>query len=192
MGYENHSNFNGVRINFKGKLIVTFKLIEPINIDDLDAVEHFDFVRTSTVNGKRINEVIGCRIRGIRYRPTMISSLDAAPRDDGNKVVKIKGCIYRVTKEEILQWLSHYGEVTSDLEEDVFRDEITTEGINRTVNYTITIKLERAIPQFLLMWGKRVKMYHAGIQKLCTNCFGHHKKSACQNEKVQWVKYVQH
>ena len=37
----------------------------------------------------------------------------------------------------------------------------------------------------------RVKMYHMGIQKFCTNCFGHLKKSACQNDKVLWIKYVQ-
>jgi hypothetical protein len=191
LGFENHSNFDGVRINFKGKLIVTFKLIEPINIDELDSVEHFDFVRATTVNGKRHDDVIGCRIRGIRYRPMMVSSFDTAPKEDGNKVVKIEGCKYRVTKEEILQWLSHYGEVTSNLEEDVFRDEVETDGNNRTGNYTVMMKLEKPIPQLLPMCGKRVKMYHAGIVKLCTNCFGHHKKSACQNEKVQWVKYVQ-
>ena len=38
----------------KGKLIVTFKLIEPINIDELDAIENFIFICTSTVNGKSL------------------------------------------------------------------------------------------------------------------------------------------
>ena len=195
LGFEDHSNFDGVRINFKGKLVVTFKLIQPINIDELDAIEHFDFVRTSTVNGKRFEDVIGCRIRGIRYRPLMISSYDTAPKNDGNKVVKIEGCEYRVSEDEILNWLSHYGEVTSKLEEDVFRDEVATDGVgdgtNRTGNYTVLMKLERPIPQLLPMCGRRVKIYHSGIQKLCTNCFGPHKKSQCTNEKIPWIKYVQ-
>ena len=195
LGFENHNNFDGVRINFKGKLIVTFKLIEPINIDDLDAIEHFDFNRTSTVNGKKFVDVIGCRIRGIRYRPLMVSSLDSAPKDDGKKLVKIEGCEYRVTEDEILQWLSNYGEVTSKLEEDVFRDEVAKDGIgdgtNRTGNYSIMMKLDRPIPQLLPMCGRRVKIYHAGIQKLCTNCFGPHKKSTCTNVKVAWINYVQ-
>jgi hypothetical protein len=195
LGFEDHSNFDGVRINFKGKLVVTFKLIQPINIDELDAIEHFDFVRTSTVNGKRFEDVIGCRIRGIRYRPLMISSYDTAPKNDGSKVVKIEGCEYRVTEDEILNWLSHYGEVTSKLEEDVFRDEVATDGVgdgtNRTGNYTVLMKLESPIPQLLPMCGRRVKIYHSGIQKLCTNCFGPHKKSQCTNEKIPWIKYVQ-
>ena len=191
MGFDDHSNFDGVRINFKGKLIVTFKLLKPINIDELDAVEHFDFVRVSTANGKRYEDVIGCRIRGIRYRPMMVSSLDNEPRTDGVKAVKIEGCEYRVPKDEILRWLSHYGEVTSELEEDCFREETPTMGTNRTGNYTVMMKLDRPIPQLLPMCGRRVKMYHAGIQKLCTNCFGHHKKQFCQAaEKVPWIHYV--
>ena len=47
-----------------------------------------------------------------------------------------------------------------------------------------------AIPQLLPMCGRRVKIYHAGIQKLCTNCFGPHKKSQCTNETVAWTSYV--
>lgn len=39
----NHDNFDGVRISFRGKLYVTFKLIEPINIDELESVEFFEF-----------------------------------------------------------------------------------------------------------------------------------------------------
>ena len=59
----------------------------------------------------------------------MVSSLDTAPKDDGKSIVKIEGCKYRVAEEEILQWLSHYGEVTFKLEEDVFRNEQANDGI---------------------------------------------------------------
>ena len=52
--FENHDNFDGVRINYKGKLVVTFKLIEPIDIDNLASVKHFEFTRTSTANGRTV------------------------------------------------------------------------------------------------------------------------------------------
>ena len=189
--FENHSNFDGVRINFKGKLIVTFKLLEPINIDELDSVEHFEFTRTATINGRRVEEVIGCRIKGVRYRPMMVSSFDNIKQNDDTKLVKIEGCEYRVTKDEIIQWLSLYGEVTSNLEEDCFRDETETIGANRTGNYSVLMRLESPIPQLLPMCGRRIKIYHAGIQKLCTNCFGPHKKQFCQSkEKTPWINYV--
>ena len=191
LGFENHDNFDGVRINFKGKLVVTFKLIEPINIDDLAGIENFVFKRSSTANGKQIEDVIGCKIKGIRYRAPTVSAFEDMKQDNGEKVVKIEGCEYRVTEDEILAWLSLYGETTSELKEDVFRDENQKTGNNRTGNYSITMRLEKNIPQLLPMCGRRIKMYHAGIQKLCTNCFGPHKKQFCTSqEKVPWISYV--
>lgn len=39
--------------------------------------------------------------------------------------------------------------------------------------------------------GRRVKIYHAGITKLCTKCFGEHKKQFCPTDvKVPWTDYV--
>ena len=191
LGFANHDNFDGVRINWKGKLIVTFKLIQPINIDELDAVEHFDFTRVSSVNGKRIEETIGCKVKGVRYRPISVGPFDDTKPNDGTKVVKIEGCEYRITKEEIIAWLTLYGEPTSNLEEDCFRDAEESGGNNRTGNYSIMMKLNQNIPQLLPMCGRRIKIYHAGIQKLCTNCFGEHKKQHCESQvKVPWINYV--
>ena len=181
--FENHDNFDGVRINYKGKLVVTFKLIEPIDIDNLASVEHFEFKRTSTANGRTVEDVIGCKIKGVQYRAPTVSAFENPKVDNGERVVKIEGCEYRVTEEEILAWLSLYGEVTSDLKEDCFRDDNQKTGNNRTGNYSIMMRLEKNIPQLLPMCGRRVKMYHAGIQKLCTNCFGPHRKQYCQSQE---------
>ena len=192
--FKNHDNFDGVRISFRGKLYVTFKLIEPIDIDELEPVEFFEFTRTSSIRGKRVEETIGCKIRGIRQRPQAVSAFDNF-RDDDQKVVKIEGCDYRIPEDEILAWLNLYGEVTSKLEEDCFRDatNTTTTGNNRTGNYSVTMKLHSNIPQLLPMCGRRIKMYHSGIVKLCTQCFGPHKKQVCPNkEKIPWTAYVRH
>ena len=62
MKFKNHENFHGVRINWKGKMIVTFKLIEPINIDELESVEFFDFDRMTSIRGKKVAEKIGCKV----------------------------------------------------------------------------------------------------------------------------------
>ena len=41
------------------------------------------------------------------------------------------------------------------------------------------------------MNGRRIKIYHKGIIKLCKNCFGKHQKSECKmKEKVEWLNYV--
>jgi len=105
-------------------------------------------------------------------------------------VVKIEGCDYRVSKEMILSWLGLYGEVLSDVVEDVFEDSEDSEGTNATGIYSVKMKLSDDIPQLLPMDGRRIKVYYRGISKLCTSCFGRHTRRDCKNEKVQWIDYV--
>ena len=189
--FPDHENFDGARIGFKGKLIATVKLINPINIDELSDVEFFEFTRTSSIRGKKTEEVIGCKIKGIRWQPNTVSAFENPKPDDGRTLVKIEGCDYQVPEEHILTWLSHYGEAKSELEEDLFKDSNETGGNNRTGNYSIMMILEHKIPQLLPMNGRRVKIYHRGIEKLCTKCFGKHRKSDCKHEtKVNWIDYV--
>ena len=41
------------------------------------------------------------------------------------------------------------------------------------------------------MNGRRIKIYHKGIDKLCTRCFGTHRKSECKEPmKIDWIDYV--
>ena len=39
------------------------------------------------------------------------------------------------------------------------------------------------------MWGKRIRVYYRGVQKLCSNCFGPHPRKNCRSERVTWVAY---
>ena len=52
------------------------------------------------------------------------------------------------------------------------------------------MKLHTPIPQLLPMWGKRIRIYHRGVQKLCTNCYGAHARRNCRSKKVRWIDYV--
>ena len=49
----------------KGKLVATIKLVTPIDVDKLVAVEYFNYIRRSTYHGKHMKEVIGCKIREV-------------------------------------------------------------------------------------------------------------------------------
>ena len=143
--------------------------------------------------GKPFEYVIKCKIRGLRSKQTTRDTLMEPDLDDGTRIVKIKGCDYRIPKEEIVAWMELYGEIQSEISEDCFNDEFDQdgkEGTNRTGVYSIKMKLDMAISQLLPMSGRLVRMYHKGIQKLCTNCFGNHTKRVCQSQKVLWVDYV--
>ena len=52
------------------------------------------------------------------------------------------------------------------------------------------MKLVKNIPQFLPVYGRRIRIYYKGINKLCTQCFGKHNRRSCTNQKVPWINYV--
>ena len=53
------------------------------------------------------------------------------------------------------------------------------------------MRIDKQIPQFLPMHGKKVKIEHRSIQILCTNCYGKHPRKVCKSEKVKWMDYVE-
>ena len=61
-----------------------------------------------------------------------------------------------------------------------------------TGNLGTKMTIEREIPQFLPMMGRKIRVYYRGITKLCINCYqaGHIKKN-CRNQTVGWIDYVQ-
>ena len=38
--------------------------------------------------------------------------------------------------------------------------------------------------------GKKIRIYHRGVQKLFTNCYGAHARRNCRSKKVRWIDYV--
>ena len=133
-------------------------------------------------------DVLACKIGGLR---TVIGGeATSSYSDDWTRVIKIEGCDYRVPENMILTWLRQYGEVLSELVEDVFEDNEDSEGTNATGIYSVKMKLIHNIPQLLPMAGRRIKIYYRGIQKLCTRCFGPHIARNCTANKAPWLNYV--
>ena len=183
-------NFDGVRNGYRGAPVLIFKLKKAMNVDDLLCVQFFEYTRTYTSQGQKVEDKIGCKIRGLRSKPMEMEAFPNENHDDGTRIVQIEGCEYRVPEEEIVAWLELYGSVESELVENCFNDADDLEGTNRTGSYSVKMKLNCEIPQMLPMAGRRVKMYYRGIQKLCTNCFGHHNRRGCQSRRVPWIDYV--
>jgi hypothetical protein len=196
LGFTDFSNFDGVRFGHKGCPTVIIKFIEAINVDELFPLQHFDFKRRSSVQGRMRVDVIKCKIRGIRQPggvTEQTQNLSQADIDEGVRTVKIDGCDYRVPEESLVEFLSFYGTILSEIMEDTFDDGLVTAssgGNNRTGVYSVTIKLRRDIPQFLPIMGRRIKIHYRGVQKLCPNCFGPHPKQACHSTKKLWKEYV--
>jgi hypothetical protein len=91
--------------------------------------------------------------------------------------------------------LSQFGKLITPLQEEEYdfgsEDEDECKDAVGTGNLAAKMTIEREIPQFLPMLGRKVSIYYRGIQKLCVNCYqaGHIKKN-CSNQTVGWIKYV--
>ena len=105
--------------------------------------------------------------------------------------VTISGCDYSVKEEEMMEWLRVYGETFGKLSENVHREEeypLAKPTGNGT--YTVKMRLDKPIPQFLPMYSKKVRVNYRSQQTMCTNCYGRHPRKVCKSEKVPWMDYV--
>jgi hypothetical protein len=162
--------FDGIRFGYRGAPVLIFKLIKAINVDELLHIQYFDFKRKSSRNGRTHIDIIKCKIRGLRAPQVgpPVQNKKAVPEDDGTRLVKIEGCEYRVPKEALIDFLSNYGVICSDIREDIFDDgsghDGSNKGNNRTGIYSVKVKLNRDLPQLAPIMGKRIKLYYKGIR----------------------------
>jgi hypothetical protein len=58
--------------------------------------------------------------------------------------------------------------------------------------YTVRIRLNYLIPEFLPIRGKRARVYYHGIAPFCILCYtpGHHRQE-CGNNPVTWSEYIE-
>ena len=164
-----------------GLKIVTFKLKQQIDIDELFPREFFEFER---IMGNDI-VIMGCHIRGVRDPSTRPSTRTAPPRpprgppliDDGNRMIKIISCEYKLSQSEILDWLASFGEVLTEITEEPFgADDEQEPGLPLVGNgvYMVKMKLTKDIPNWIPMFGRKICIEYPGIKRQCSNCYGPH------------------
>ena len=94
-----------------------------------------------------------------------------------------------------MTWMEVFGEKAGDFTEDLHPmppDSDSEAEAYCSGTYSIKMRLRTDMPQIIPMCGKRIRVYHKGIQKLCTNCFGAHQRRNCRSAKVPWIEYVLH
>ena len=95
LGFKDFKNFDGVRFAYKGVRIVAFKLKEAINVDDLIPIQHFDYKRKIRRNNSVKDQIIKCKIKGLRSEATKQyierKSKENQDQGDGSTLVKITG-----------------------------------------------------------------------------------------------------
>jgi hypothetical protein len=76
--------------------------------------------------------------------------------------VKIEGCEYRLEENQIINWLSYFGEEKSQILEDKHEvSDDSSDDLQPVGNgiYSLLMKLTWAMPQLVPMHGKRIWLY---------------------------------
>ena len=183
-----------VTIGFNRGRIITFKLKQQVDIDQLYEREHFEFGRSV---GKDVS-LIKCKIRGLRNPANRTAILTRTARfadqhleqytDDGTRTVRVIGCDYRLTESQILNWLAIFGEVISEITEEPFEE--VKEGNVSTMQpvgngtYVVKMKLKSDLPNWVPMYGRKICLEYRGMRRQCNACYGNHLKKNCRWERA--------
>ena len=187
---QDPTSIHGLNFAFSDYPIVKYKLKHQINIDDLKPLEFFEYHRSYKVNGHEKTDVLQCKIKGIRTDYSGDTDRPDEDPDQNIRWVKIEWCDWAFEEHEILAWLEQFGEPIGHVTEELYPDSDSDGDPTGNGTYTVKMKLHSPIPQLLPMWGKRIRIYYRGIQKLCPRCFGNHPRKNCKSEKRRWVDYV--
>ena len=56
--------------------------------------------------------------------------------------------------------------------------------------YNVKIKLSRAIPNWVPMYGRKVCIEYTGTKRQCSSCYGPHPKKFCKSERCGIESFV--
>lgn len=206
LGLKKHQVF-GVQMYMRDHPIVQFRLKSQIDVEKLP--NNFSYTKTFTDReGKTFHQKVVCQLLGVRDPNLQIpreprQKVEEDPNGPWIRWVKLEGMGFDFNKENLEGWLRCFGSLQSEFERDVikirelFPDEDTTNdpepGVATLATGKLSIKMEITdpIPQFLPAWGKKIRVYYRGIDKLCLNCYeSGHMRSDCTNGRVSWIEYV--
>ncbi len=184
--------FAGAVPGYRGNPTVLFKTKEAFDIDVRFAdLVNFSYVKRIPTEEGFETHTYDCSIRGVRGNEVSRSSTPYT-------WVKIEGADYQVDAPTIKKWLMLHGTLMTDLTEDKLDLELDSgeeefyQGVDLTTGtYSVKMSINKPIAQFLPMAGKKIRIYHKGIAKLCSKCYGGgHLRQDCQNEQDNWLSYV--
>jgi len=181
----------GIIPGFKGNPTLLFKTKASFNIDEkFKGKSNFSFIRRIEQEDGEFTQTYDCLIRGVR--------VEGSTTHQRYTWVKVEGAEYQVEPETIRKWLLNYGTLMTELTEDKVDFDVSSDeeelyqGVElKTGIYSIQMEIKNPIPQFLPVDGKRIKIYHKGIKKWCTNCFkATHLRTTCTSQRIEWLEYV--
>ena len=116
----NKEEFDGAILGFKGNPTVMFKTKNTFNIDERFAsLANFNYTKKAkTEAGEPVTHNFECSIRGVRT-PEASDGTGITRASSRYTWVKIEGAEYQVAPATIKKWLLQYGDMMTDLSEEL-------------------------------------------------------------------------
>ena len=176
--------------NREGKLFITFKLVSNLTLDQVQESVKKHFCINKTSSEGHLNKISGEVVHPNLEDPNSFQQkLNQSQQTTEKETIEIKleGCNYQLTEEEILTVLDSYGATQGEMEEVAVN---TPDGEFGTGSYVIKIKLDRHVPNIVPMYGLQIKVSRKKTKKQCSKCFGYHKPST-KCERKTFSQYVE-
>lgn len=153
----------------------TFILKNQIDNRDFFAEPNFEYRRKGDKEGE--TDVFACHFVGYnREAPAELGKLTR---------ITVKTNDFAVDPVKIQAWLAKFGTVSANF--DFVKNSL---GIRSDV-FETEIVLQRHVPEFLPIDGRKVCVSYPGIPKSCINCYmSGHMKRGCRRPKVEWIDKV--
>ena len=94
---------------------------------------------------------------------------------NGAKMVRITGCDYKLPESEILDWLGLFGDIVSEITEEIYGDqnEPDCKGLPQVgnCNYLVRMRLSKDLPNFMPIYGRRVCLEYRGGKNNATGAW---------------------
>jgi len=164
-------------------LQIDMRLKNQINIDDAFNRDDFSYIRGVQKPDGSYDIVCG-RILGLK-KPK--KTMDNTPRHPSSIRVNPYACDFDLTKEQIFDWISKFGQIMSG-PQDIMDCKCPNlaSGI-----MSVLILLERQIPSFFPVYGKRIQVGYRGMVPVCSNCFDENNmRVECGDNRANFFDYV--
>ncbi len=172
---QNTEQLDGIAtIQIPGRsLRINYRIKSPVIITKVFKKPDFEWEKTTSI--------------GTDFFSGRVLGLHTVEADIGDVVtVCVNRTALEFTNDQIKRWLEGYGTI-----EGQFNYQLDKFGL-KTDDLEVELKLQAHIPEFLPMFGRRIRIYYVGMKKQCNNCFEiGHLKADCEEDKKDWFGFIE-